>query len=78
MESSNIYTKSGFEKKLKNYEFFVKLYKYFMGLYDLNGFSFREVDSYIWGAFNIADEDFEIEKIAQLNKSKIAEVKINL
>ena len=77
LESSNIYTKSGFEKKLKNYEFFVKLYKYFMELYDLNGFSFREVDSYIWGAFKIADEDFEIEKMAQLDKSKIIEVKIN-
>lgn len=77
VEPSNIYTKSGFEKKLKDYEFFVELYKYFMKTYDLNGFSFRKVDSYIWGAFKVAGQDFEIEKMAQLDKSKIAEVEID-
>ena len=48
-----------------------------MELFDLTEFTYREVDSYIWGAFKLAGDDFEIEKLAKLNKSKIVQVEIN-
>ena len=68
------YTKGEYATKLKNYDFFVEVYDYFMDLYDLKGnFTYREIDSYIWGAFKVPGSEFEIEKIAQLNKSKIIE-----
>ena len=45
-----------------------------MKLYDLKGnFTYREIDSYIWGAFKVAGPDYEIEKMAKLDKSKIIE-----
>ena len=75
----NIFNKREFEDKLKDYKFYVELYDYFMELYGLNGLnglSYREVDSYIWGAFKIGGVEFEIEKMADLDKSKIAEVEI--
>ena len=72
-EDQNIFAKSDFNKKLKDYNFFVKLYQYFIEIYDLQKFPFRKVDTYIWGAFKIAGPDYEIEKMAQLDKSKIAQ-----
>ena len=51
---SNNYTKGSFSAKLKEYVFFVEVYDYFMDLYDLNSFTYREIDSYIWGAFKIS------------------------
>ena len=72
----NTFTKGEFVAKLKEYDFFVDLYKYFMELFDLTEFTVREVDAYIWGAFKVAGEDFEIERLAKLDKSNIAEVKI--
>lgn len=72
----NAFTKTGFTEKLKDYNFFVEVYDYFMESYDLkNKFSYREVDSYIWGAFKVTKE-FEIERMANLDKSKIVEYKI--
>ena len=50
---------------------------YFMELFDLKDFTYREIDSYIWGAFKLAGNEFEIEKLAKLNKSKIVQVDIN-
>lgn len=73
----NTYTKGEFAAKLKEYEFYVEFYKYFMELFDLAEFTYREVDSYIWGAFKLAGNEFEIEKLAKLNKSKIVQVDIN-
>lgn len=71
------YTKGEFTAKLKEYDFFVNVYDYFMDLYDLkDSFTYREIDSYIWGAFKIAGKEYEIEKIAQLDKSKIIEYTI--
>lgn len=71
------YTKAEFATKLKEYDFFVDVYDYFMEQYDLKGnFTYRAIDSYIWGAFKIAGPDYEIEKIAQLDKSKIVEYSI--
>ena len=68
------YTKTEFAAKIKEYDFFVDVYDYFMNLYDLKeDFTYREVDTYIWGAFKIAGPEFEIEKMAQLDKSKIIE-----
>ena len=75
--SPNTFTKSEFAAKLKEYKFFVEFYDYFKELFDLKDLTYREVDSYIWGAFKVAGEEFEIEKMAQLDKSKIAEVKID-
>lgn len=72
----NTFTKGEFAAKLKEYDFFVDFYKYFMELFDLTKFTVREVDAYIWGAFKVAGEDFEIERLAKLDKSNIAEVKI--
>ena len=72
----NTFTKGEFAAKLKEYDFFVDFYKYFMELFDLTEFKVREVDAYIWGAFKVAGEDFEIERLAKLDKSNIAEVKI--
>lgn len=70
------YTKSEFAAKLKEYDFFVNVYDYFMDLYDLKeSFTYRKVDSYIWGAFKMAEE-YEIEKLARLDKSKIVEYNI--
>lgn len=74
--SSNTYTQSEFSEKLKEYNFFVELYNYFMDLYDLKDFTYREIDAYIWGAFKVAGKDYEIEKMAQLDKSKIIEYTI--
>ena len=73
---SNSYTKGSFSARLKDYVFFVEVYDYFMDLYDLKSFTYREIDSYIWGAFKIAGNDFEIEKMAKLDKSKIKEYTI--
>ena len=71
------YTKAEFTAKLKEYDFFVDVYDYFMEQYDLKGnFTYREIDSYIWGAFKVAGLDYEIEKMAQLDKSKIVEYNI--
>ena len=66
-------TKGEFAKKLKEYDFFVAVYRYFMEQYDLLDFSYRQVDSYIWGAFKVGGKDFEIERMAQLNKKFIIE-----
>lgn len=66
-------TKGEFAKKLKEYDFFVAVYRYFMEQYDLLDFSYRQVDSYIWGAFKVGGKDFEIERMAQLNKKSIIE-----
>ena len=72
----NTFTKGEFASKLKEYSFFVELYGYFMELFDLKSFTYRQIDSYIWGAFKVAGSDFEIEKLAQLDKSKIVEYNI--
>lgn len=73
VSESNVFTKNEFAEKLKDYEFFVEIYQYFMKLYDLKDFTYREIDAYIWGAFKLAGSDYEIEKMAQLDKSKIVE-----
>ena len=77
VEDTDTYTKAEFKEKLKGYDFFVDVYDYFMKLYDLKGnFTYREIDSYIWGAFKVAGPDYEIEKMAKLDKSKIIEYNI--
>lgn len=77
IEDQQTYTKGDFDKKLKDYKFFVALYNYFMENYDLKHLSYREVDAYIWGAFKVAGPEYEIEKMAQLDKSKIQEYTID-
>ena len=73
------YTKREFKDKLKEYDFFVEVYDHFMELYDLKGnFTYREIDSYIWGAFKVSGTNYKIEEMAQLDKSKIVEYTIEL
>lgn len=74
---NNTFTKTSFSTHLKEYPFFVEVYNLFMKLYDLQSFTYRQVDSYIWGAFKIAGDDFEIEKMADLDKLKIKEYYID-
>lgn len=76
-KSPNSFTKGEFSAKLKEYDFYVEFYQYFMELFGLTDFTIREIDSYIWGAFKIAGADFQIEQLAQLDKSKIVEVDID-
>ena len=62
---------------LKEYDFYIKVYNHFMEEYDLTSLCYREVDSYIWGAFKLPGKDFEIEKMAMLDKKKITEYNFN-
>ena len=73
----NTYSKTEFMDKLKEYDFYIKVYNHFMEEYDLTSLCYREVDSYIWGAFKLPEEDFEIEKMAMLDKKKITEYNFN-
>lgn len=73
----NTYNKGDFTRKLKEYNFFVEVYDYFMEQFDLMDLTYRQIDSYIWGAFKVAGPDYEIEKLAQLDKSKIVEYHID-
>ena len=77
VKETNTYSKAEFKEKLKEYDFFVNVYDYFMKLYDLKGyFTYREIDSYIWGAFKLGEPNYKIEEMAQLDKSKIVEYTI--
>ncbi|MBO4582291.1 MAG: hypothetical protein J5701_08445 [Bacteroidales bacterium] len=74
---ANGYSKALFQEKLRDYDFFLKVYDTFMKEYGLWGkLTYREVDAYLWGAYKIAGKDFEIEKIAPIDKRKIIEVEI--
>ena len=75
-DSRNTYSKTEFMEKLKEYDFYIKVYNHFMEEYDLTSLSYREVDSYIRGAFKLP-EDFEIEKMATLDKKKVTEYNFN-
>lgn len=72
-DDPNSFTKGEFALRLKKYQFFTKLYRYFMEEFDLLDFTYRQVDWYIWGAFKIGGKVFEIEKIAELDKKRIIE-----
>ncbi len=73
----NGYNKKSFHKKMRDYNFYTQVYDTFMKEYGLWGkLSYRKVDAYIWGAYKIAGSDFEIEKLAPIDKSKIVEVRI--
>lgn len=73
----NGYTKSSFTAKLRDYGFYVTVYNCFMEQYGLKDkLTYREVDAYLWGAYKVAGLDFEIEKLAPLDKNKIVEVAI--
>ena len=63
-KQNNSYTKSMFLNKLRDYKFYVDVYKAFMKKYDLEHLSFREVDSYLWSAIKL-DHEFTIETLAK-------------
>lgn len=63
-----------FEARLKDYDFFVKVYDIFMEDYGLKEkFTYREVDWYIWGSFKEAGKLTEIEKLAPISSEKYIE-----
>lgn len=73
----NGYSKTAFQEKLRDYDFYVQVYDTFMKEYGLWGkLSYRKVDAYLWGAYKVAGPDFEIEKLAPIDKSDIKEVEI--
>ena len=73
----NGYSKTAFQEKLRDYDFYVQVYDTFMKEYGLWGkLSYRKVDAYLWGAYKVAGPDFEIEKFAPIDKSDIKEVEI--
>lgn len=74
---STSHTKRTFAQYLKNYRFFVEVYRHFIEQFDLQSYTYRQVDAYIWGAFKIGGQEFEIEKLAQLDKTKIVEYYIS-
>lgn len=63
-EKNNSFTKSQFFNKLRDYKFYVDVYKAFMKNYDLEHLSYREVDSYLWSAIKF-DHEFTIETLAK-------------
>ena len=74
---ANGYSKSAFQVNLRDYDFYVQVYNTFMKEYGLWGkLTYREVDAYLWGAYKVAGPDFEIEKLAPIDKSKIMQVEI--
>ena len=71
--SSDTYMTQGeFETKLRDYDFFVKVYDTFMADYGLKKcrFNYREVDAYLWGSYKDGTYKSIIEKIAPLQEDK--------
>ena len=68
------FSTTGFRAKLKEYSFYVEVYDAFMAQYDLKSFSYRQVDSYLWGAYKIGGAEYQIEKLAPIDKSKIIQM----
>lgn len=65
-----------FEEKMRDYDFFVKVYDVFMEDYGLKGkFTYRQVDWYLWGAYKEADKKTKIEQLAPINTNKYVEYK---
>lgn len=64
-----------YERALRNYDYFVEVYKAFQQAYNLTSFSFRDVDSYIWGAFKLGGQKYRIEQIAPINPKLCQEYK---
>lgn len=73
----NTFTKKEFAEKLKDYKFFCYIYVYFRKEYDLRGLTFRQIDSYLWGAFKIAGANFRIKELADIDTTKITQYVID-
>lgn len=74
INTSRAFSISAFKERLKDYTFYVQIYDSFMKQYDLQSFTYRQVDSYLWGAYKISGQEFQIEKLAPIDKSNIIEV----
>ena len=72
---SGQYTQVEFAEKLRDYSFYVRVYKDFMQQYGLAGFSVRQIDWYLWSAYKQGGEKYEIEKLAPLSGNKYTEYK---
>ena len=74
--TKRVFNKGGFKEKLKDYRFYVEVYNAFMKQYDLESLTYRQVDSYLWGAYKLAGKDYEIERLAPIDKKKISQVEV--
>ena len=65
-------TQGEFEEKLRDYNFFVKVYDTFMKDYGLkeSKFTYREVDWYLWGSYKDGEIKTEIERLTELDRNK--------
>ena len=71
--SSDTYMTQGeFEERLRDYDFFVKVYDTFMKDYGLkkSEFSYRNVDWYLWGSYKDSGIETKIERLTKLNSKK--------
>lgn len=71
-------SKTAFEERLHEYDFFVEVYDCFMEAANLTKFNYREVDWYLWGSHKLSNQkfgQFEIEKIADIAKNIYQEYK---
>lgn len=65
-----------FEERLRNYDFFVRVYDCFMETYGLKGhLTYRQVDWYIWGSFKEQGKLSKIEEIAPISDKYYIEFK---
>lgn len=67
----NTYSRKSLGELMRKYPEYVKLYDSFMRQYGLEGLSYRKVDNYLWGAYKIADRNYEIERLAPIKKEII-------
>ena len=70
-KKSGHYTLKAFSNNLKNYSFYKTVYDQFITQYDLSSFSYRQVDSYLWGAYKIANKQYLIKDLALINTTNL-------
>lgn len=72
ISSETYMTQGEFENRLRDYDFFVKVYDTFMKDYGLKKcrFNYREVDWYLWGSYKDGEITTEIEKLTKLESNK--------
>ena len=68
IKAMNEMTKTEFENKLHNYDFFVEVYNHFMRDYGLTTLSYRQVDWYLWGSYKDGNHKSKIEELAPLKE----------
>ena len=71
LSTATYMTQGEFEEKLRDYDFFVKVYNTFMEDYGLIGnLNYRQVDWYLWGSYKDGGKPTKIEEITKLSTNK--------